>query len=417
MVMRAAGRPAEPEAERARGEPITLVMRAVRAYAFTVTGIAIGVAGLVALGAMSERIVRFIEGGDRFVLGQISVAGRGLGMGTGFTAGGLLPAASVRAIAAVPGVAGVQPQVMLPLNPSVSQFMTLTQELVMGLDLAVPTPNRHYRALPVRAGRFLAEDDRRAAVLGAAFAASRGLGVGDRLALEGEVYQVVGVLERTLTAPDRFVIVSIADARAQWVAKDPLLRTLLASGAAALTAADLNTGAAVGWGDGQDPDAVAERIREQVAGVQVQIPSELSRLLRSSTLFFSSLLVGMALLGLMIGGLSVANTVAAAVFERLQDFGVKRALGATDLQLGREVLAEALAVTLSGGLAGVLLALALGLGIDGWAGPRGQQLFLFSPRLLAGALGFSLLLGGAAALYATRRVVRLSPAEAIRRGA
>jgi putative ABC transport system permease protein len=389
----------------------------VRAYAFTVAGIALGVAGLVALGAMSERIVRFIEGGDRFVLGQISVAGRGLGMGTGFTAGGVLPAATVRAIAAVPGVAGVQPQVLLPLNPSVSQFMTLTQELVLGVDLAVPMPNRHYRSLPVREGRFLREDDQRAAVLGAAFAAARGLRVGARLALEGEAYEVVGVLERTLTAPDRFVIVPIADARRQWVAKDPLLRTLLASGAAPLTAADLNTGAAVGWGDGQDPDAVARRIREQVPGVQVQIPSELSRLLRSSTAMFSSLLVGMALLGLVIGGLSVANTVAAAVFERLRDFGVKRALGATDFQLGREVLAEALAVTVSGGLVGVLLALALGLGIDRWAGLRGQQLFLFSPRLLGGALGFSLLLGGAAALYATRRVVRLSPAEAIRRGA
>ena len=104
---------------------------------------------------MAERIVRFIEGGDRFVLGQISVAGRGMGMGTGFTAGGLLPASAIRAIAAVPGVAGVQSQVMLPLNPSTSQFMTLTQELVLGLDLAVPMPNRHYREFPVRTGRFL----------------------------------------------------------------------------------------------------------------------------------------------------------------------------------------------------------------------------------------------------------------------
>ena len=60
---------------------------AVRRYAFTIVGIAIGVAGLVALGAMAERIVRFIEGGDRFVLGQISVAGRGMGIGAGFTGG------------------------------------------------------------------------------------------------------------------------------------------------------------------------------------------------------------------------------------------------------------------------------------------------------------------------------------------
>jgi putative ABC transport system permease protein len=392
-------------------------MRLLRSYAFTAAGIAIGVAGLVALGAMSERIMRFIEGGDRFVLGQISVAGPGMGMGAGFTAGGLLPAAKLQAIAEVPGVSGVQPQVMLPLNPSTSQFMTLTHELVLGVDLSVPTPNRHYPTLPVRAGRFLRPGDRQAAVIGASFASSRGLDVGSRLTLEGQGYEVIGVLERMLTAPDRFVIVPIEDAREQWVAKDALLRTLLASGAAALTAADLNTGAAVGWRDGEDPDALAQRIRAEVPGVNVQLPRELSSLLRSSTTFFSALVVGIAALGLVIGGLSVANTVAAAVFERLRDFGIKRALGATDAQLGREVLGEALAVTGSGGLAGIILAIALGVAIDQWSGVRGQQLFLFSPRLVGGALLFSVLLGGLAALYATLRVARLSPAEAMRRGA
>ena len=75
------------------------VRAAVRRYAFTIVGIAIGVAGLVALGAMAERIVRFIEGGDRFVLGQISVAGRGMGMGAGFTGGGMLPARTLQRIA------------------------------------------------------------------------------------------------------------------------------------------------------------------------------------------------------------------------------------------------------------------------------------------------------------------------------
>ena len=393
------------------------LIKVLRGYAFTIAGIAIGVAGIVALGAMAERIVRFIEGGDRFVLGQISVAGRGMGMGAGFTAGGMLPAASIRAIAQVPGVSGVQAQVMLPLDPSTSQFMTLTQELVLGVDLTVPTPNRHYPALPVGQGRNLVAGDRRVAVVGASFAASHGLRVGDRLPLEGEPFEVVGILQRTLTAPDRFVVMSIEDARQQWIAKDRLLRTVIASGVAAVNAADLNTGAAVGWRDGEDPDAVAHRIADGVSGVNVQIPSELSRLLRSSTAFFSALLVGIGALAFVIGGLSLANTVAAAVFERIRDFGVKRALGASDLQLGGEVLGEALAVTLTGGVAGVALAIALGAAVDGWAARTGQQLFLFSARLLGGALVFSVLLGAAAAAYATLRVVRLSPAEAIRRGA
>jgi putative ABC transport system permease protein len=338
-------------------------------------------------------------------------------MGTGFTAGGLLPVATIRKIAEVPGAAGVQAQVMLPLHPSTSQFMTLTHELILGLDLSVAMPNRHYPALPVRAGRFLREGDRGMAVVGAAFAAARDLRVGSRLVLEGRTYEVAGVLERTLTAPDRFVIVPIADAREQWVAKDPMLRTLLASGAAALTAADLNTGAAVGWHDGEDPDAVARRIHARVPDVNVQIPSELSRLLRSSTAFFAALVSGIGALAFVIGGLSLANTVAASVFERVRDFGVKRALGATDLQLGCEVLGEALSVTLPGAVAGIVLALGLGAAVDGYVARSGQELFVFSPRLLAAALVFAALLGTVAAAYATFRLVRLSPAEAIRRGA
>ena len=385
--------------------------RLLRGYAFTVIGIAVGVAGLTALGAMAERIVRFVDGGDRFVRGQISVAGQGLGLGTGFTGGGLLPAAKIREIARVPGVAGVQAQVMLPLDTSTSQFLTLTQELILGLDLSVPTPNRNYRELPVAAGRFLRPGDRRAVVVGADFASARSLRPGGRLSLEGRPYMVVGVLERMLTAPDRFAVVPLEDARDLLLAKDPILLNLT------LGRGDLNTGAAVGWLPSEDGDAVARRIARTVAGVNVTIPSELSRVLRSSTAFFSALLVGIGALGLVIGGLSLSNTVAAAVFERIRDFGIKRALGASDRQLGGEILREALGVSLAGGAAGVGLAVALGVAVNAHVARRGQHLFLFSPRLVVGALLFSAVLGGVAAIYATSRVVRLPPAEAIRRGA
>jgi putative ABC transport system permease protein len=388
-----------------------------RGYLFTVLGIAVGVAGLVALGAMAERITRFIDGGDRFVLGQISVAGEGMGMGTGFTAGGLLRRSKIEEIGRVPGVAGAQAQVMLPLSTSTSHFLTLTQELILGMDLSAPMPNRHYRELPVRHGRFLREGDRRVAVIGADFAASRRLGIGSTLPLGGVEFTVVGVLDKTLTAPDRFAMVGIEDAREIWLRRDPMLVQVFGGGSGALSRADLNTGAAVGWEPGRDPDTLARRIQATVAGVNVTIPGELSRLLRTSTAFFSALLFGVAALGLIIGGLSLSNTVTAAVFERIRDFGIKRALGASDLQLLREVLGEALTVSVAGGLIGVALAVAIGWGVDQRALREGQQLFVFSPRLLAFALGFSVILGALAATYATLRIVRVSPAEAIRRGA
>jgi len=392
-----------------------MIIRTLRGYLFTVVGIAVGMAGLVSLGAMAERITRFIEGGDRFVLGQISVAGEGMGMGTGFTGGGLLRAAKLAEIARVPGIAAVQAQVMLPLNTTTSQFLTMTQELVLGLDLAAPTPNRHYRSLPVRAGRSLTLGDRRVAVVGADFAASRGLRPGDRLPIGGLEFTVVGVLDKTLTAPDRFAMVGIEDARELWLRRDPLLVQAI-GGPGGLARADLNTGAAVGWATGEDPDALARRIQRSVGGINVTIPGEVSRLLRNSTAFFSALLFGIGALGLVIGGLSLSNTVTAAVFERIRDFGIKRALGASDAQLLREVLGEALGVSLSGGAAGVGLALLIGWLVDARVLRQGQQLFLFSPRLLLFALAFVVILGALAATYATLRIVRLSPAEAIRRG-
>ncbi len=387
-------------------------------YLFTILGIAVGVAGLVALGAMAERITAFIDGGDRFVLGQISVAGEGMGMGTGFTAGGLLREEKIEQIARVPGVAAVQAQVMLPLNPTTSQFLTLTQELILGIDPTAPMPNRQLREMPVKRGRFLRAGDRGVAVLGSDFAASRHLTVGQTIELgAGRRFEVVGVLDKTLTAPDRFAIVPLEDARDLWLRRDPLLVQVFAGGRGSMSRRDLNTGAAVAWADGVDGDDLARRIQATVPGVNVTIPGELSRVLRQSTAFFSALLFGIGVLGLVIGGASLSNTVTAAVFERIRDFGIKRALGATDLQLLREILTEALAVSVSGGVIGVVLALVIGFLVDARVLREGQQLFLFSPRLLLFALVFSTILGALAAAYATLRIVRLSPAEAIRRGA
>jgi ABC-type antimicrobial peptide transport system permease subunit len=387
-----------------------------RGYGFAIAGIAVGIAGLVALGALAERISRFIEGGHRFVLGQISVAGAGIGSGAGFTAGGLLPRRTVEAIARVPGVQVVQPQVMVPVDPRSSQLFTVNQELILGLDLSVPIPNRNYPTLPVARGRFLGAGDRGRAVVGADFAAARGLRIGDRVRLGAREFEVVGILERLLTAPDRFAFVPLEDARDLWLALDPTLRVLFAPGGP-VARDDLNTGAAVGWAPGVDPDALAARIAREVPGVNVVPPGEVARQLASSTTFFTWLMAGVGGIGLLIGGLSLSNTVAASTFERIRDFGIKQALGATDVQLFGEVLRESLVVSLAGGVVGALLALAAGSAVDARAAHAGQQLFFFSGRLFGFTFALAAALGAIAGAYATARILRVPPAEAIRRGA
>ena len=387
-----------------------------RGYGFAVAGIAVGMAGLVALGALADRISRFIDGGHRFVLGQISVAGAGIGTGAGFTAGGLLARRTIEAIRRVPGVSLVQAQVMLPLNPGTSALFSVNQELVLGVDLGVPGPNRNYPTLPLAHGRDLARQDRGRAVVGAELAAGQTLRPGSRLRIGARDFEVVGILDRLLTAPDRFAIVPIEDARELWLALDPTVNALFRVGGG-LAPEDLNTGAAVGWADGVDPDALAARIRREIPGVNVAAPGEVARQLSASTAFFRWLMLGIAGIGLLIGGLSLSNTVAAATFERIRDFGIKQALGATDLQLLGEVLRESLAVSLGGGVLGTAIALVAGAAFNARAAQAGQQLFLFSGRLVGFALGFAVALGAIAGTYATMRILRVPPAEAIRRGA
>ena len=387
-----------------------------RGYGFAVAGIAVGMAGLVALGALAQRISRFIEGGHRFVLGQISVAGAGIGTGAGFTAGGLLRRQTIEAIRRVPGVAVVQAQVMLPLNPATSELFSVNQELVLGVDLGIPTPNRNYPSFPMAEGRDLVPADRSRVVVGAELAVGRALHPGSRLRIGERDFEVVGVLERLLTAPDRFAVVPIEDARELWLALDPTLRTLFGAGGI-LAPEDLNTGAAVGWATGVEPDALAARIRREVPGVNVAAPGEVARQLAASTAFFTWLMAGIAGIGLLIGGLSLSNTVAASTFERIRDFGIKQSLGATDLQLLGEVLRESLAVSLGGGVLGTAIAVLAGKAVDARAAQAGQQLFLFSSQLVLFTLAFSITLGAVAGTYATVRILRVSPAEAIRRGA
>ena len=279
---------------------------------------------------------------------------------------------------------------MLPLNPTTSQFMTLTQELILGMDLAVPMPNRHYRELPVRDGRFLRAGRSPGDGGGGADSPPRAACAsgGDGRRWRGQDFQVVGVLDKMLTAPDRFAIVPIEDARELWLPARSAPRPGFGAREPPPRRSQHGRGGGLAGRRGSRR-ARAPHPGRRCPASTCTIPGELSRLLRQSTAFFSALLFGIGALGLVIGGLSLANTVTAAVFERIRDFGIKRALGATDLQLCREVLGEGLRVSLSGGVLGVGLALAR-RHRGGRAPASGRPAaLLFSPRLLGCALVFS----------------------------
>lgn len=126
-------------------------------------------------------------------------------------------------------------------------------------------------------------------------------------------------------------------------------------------------------------------------------------------------------LALAVASLGIINTLVMAVLERRREIGILKAVGASDGDIQKLFFAEAAAMGLVGGLFGVLLGRAIGLGINFGTGiymERRQlppEIVWSAPWWLMGAaILFAVLVSLAAGFYPARRAARLDPVQALR---
>ena len=134
----------------------------------------------------------------------------------------------------------------------------------------------------------------------------------------------------------------------------------------------------------------------------------------STTLIFNAIIIGVAVISLVVGGLSVINTMAMSVTERTREIGIKRAIGGSRRRIVRELVAEAALIGLIGGVAGLALGAVVVMVANEVGRSSGMSLFDLTPGTALFAVAFSTILGMVAGVVPAWNAARLDPVEALR---
>jgi putative ABC transport system permease protein len=367
----------------------------------TILGITIGIWALVVFSSMANKINALVEGGSQYYADKI-IATDGSAFGTA-----PMSLDSADTIRDLDGVAAVDAQIQLLWDEEASVSFSLP-DMVIG---AIPGADEGHEEfeLELATGRMLTEEDGgNLVVLGSDLAREHDVTTGDTIEIRGHEFEVVGTLQPTLTAPDTTGIVPLSAAQELFIETLPPLITDAVE-------PDTLVNQIVVYPDaGADVDEVATQIEAAVDNSATLTGEQFDEQVGASTAIFNAIIIGVAVISLVVGGLSVINTMAMSVAERTREIGIKRAIGGSRGRIIRALVAEAGLIGLIGGLIGLGLG-ALVVVLANEAGRAGGTvLFDLTPQNALFAVGFSTILGMLAGVIPAWSAARLDPVAALR---
>jgi putative ABC transport system permease protein len=372
----------------------------------TILGVTIGIWALVVFGSMANRINAMVGNGSVFFdSGVVAVWG----------GGGSVPKSSpvdiglADEIAGIPGVDVVVPAVQLDLTEEPTGFSMSLPPMITG-EPAGADRGRNTLHLTPAEGRLLtpADEGANVTVLGSDIALQYGKHAGDTFVMRGEEFLVVGVLRQTLTQPDIAAMVPLSTGQRLYVSTLPSLVR------GDLEASRVVTGFTVYPEPGADPDAIAAAIKALDPELGTMSGDDFDRLAGTYASMLNAVLVGVALISLVVGGLSTINTMAMSVAERTREIGIKRAIGASRIRVVREFVAESAFIGFIGGSIGLALGALVATLANEAGRSSGTILFELTPETAVAALVFSTVLGALAGLAPALHAARLDPVAALR---
>ena len=227
------------------------------------------------------------------------------------------------------------------------------------------------------------------------------------------VYVPLGAVHRLLNLSklNTITITSKSAAETTRVSKDitALLRTRHQIADAAPDDFVVQTQASSALGKGINPQ-VARAISGNVPGLEAVTLEQLTQTLERSSRTMTALLASVASVSLLVGGIGITNVMLLSVTERTREIGIRMALGARARDVMLQFMAEAVTLSLTGGVIGV----ALGLVAAGSLRQMLKWAAIISPGAILIAVGVAAAIGVFFGLYPARQASRLDPIEALR---
>jgi len=142
----------------------------------------------------------------------------------------------------------------------------------------------------------------------------------------------------------------------------------------------------------------------------VIVPAELLAEQKRTQRIFDVVMVAIASISLLVGGIGIMNIMLASILERTREIGVRRAVGARQSDIIRQFLIEAVMISFVGGLMGILVGFGMSQMIAVLAGWTTIVTWISIVLAFAVSVSVGLIFG----IYPARKAARLDPVEAIR---
>ncbi|OYT43689.1 MAG: ABC transporter permease [Candidatus Aenigmarchaeota archaeon ex4484_56] len=272
---------------------------------------------------------------------------------------------------------------------------------------------KNSQSFEILEGRDLKQGDKYKAIVGYDIAKddffSKEVHIRDKIIIGGKEFKVIGILNKIGNRMDDSTIVIPIDTAKKIFNIEDDYRMIIAK-----------------IKSGEEPSDVAEDIKralrrerglkEGEEDFAVETTEDLVNSFKSILGIISVVLIGVAAISLLVGGVGIMNTTYTSVLERTRDIGIMKAIGAKDIDILIIFLFESGFIGLVGGIIGCILGITFALIITQFASAAGYGFIeiKISAELILFAIGFSFIVGAISGILPARRASKLQPVEALR---